>query len=79
MNPCHGVVSLTKLTVLQLIKNVPVFHATRRLVTFSQGPATGPYPELDESTQYPRILFLSTTSILILPYMSTGCPKSLES
>jgi len=38
---------LEKLTVTQLAKNLPAFCGTRRSITVTQGPATGPYTETD--------------------------------
>jgi hypothetical protein len=36
----------------RLVKKFPTVHGTWRLITVSQQPATGPYPELHESNQY---------------------------
>jgi hypothetical protein len=43
-----------KLMITQLVKRLEL----RGLLLSSQDPASGPYPELDESSLYPHILFL---------------------
>jgi hypothetical protein len=46
-------VFLEKLTVAQLVKKYLAFYGTRRFTTVFQEPATGPYPEPDQSNPLP--------------------------
>jgi hypothetical protein len=39
----HILRRLEKLRVFQLVKKFPTFYGTRRFVTYSQEPTTGPY------------------------------------
>jgi hypothetical protein len=49
---------LEKRPVVQLLKNFPAFYGTRRFITWSQEPSTGPYPDPDQSNPYYPILSL---------------------
>jgi hypothetical protein len=50
-------VLLEKLTVIQPVKKSPAFMETEGSSPRSQQPATGPYPEPDESSPHPPTLF----------------------
>jgi hypothetical protein len=56
----NSVEHLEKLIVAQLVKKFPAFYGTRN----SQGPATGFYPERDESSSHPSIYFSKIPSHL---------------
>jgi hypothetical protein len=49
---------LEKLTVDKLVKTFPAFYGTRRFIAVITKPATGPYPETDESSPQLPNLFL---------------------
>jgi len=49
---------LEKLYVPLLVKKFPAFYGTWRFITMSTEPATCSYPEMDESSPHPPIIYL---------------------
>jgi hypothetical protein len=51
---------LEKLIVAQLINKFPTFYVTRKFIAvFTKQPATGPCPEVIESSSHSHNLFVS--------------------
>jgi hypothetical protein len=68
-----------KLVVIQLVKKFSVFYGTRRFVTGSQGPATCPYIESNESRPHSAILFnIHFILTCNLPGLPISCKVSLS-
>jgi hypothetical protein len=61
-------VIIEKLIIAHLLKIFPAFYETRRFITYSQDPATGPYLEPFESSAHPHIMFKIIFNNII-PYM----------
>jgi hypothetical protein len=72
-------VLLEKLTGLQLLKKFPVFYRTQRFFAALTKPATGPYPEPDQSSPWPPTHFLEVHRNIILLFApgSSKWPLSL--
>jgi len=45
-------------TGTQLVRKLPTFYGVQKFITVLKEPAAGSYPESDESSQHPPILFL---------------------
>jgi hypothetical protein len=61
---------LDKQTVAQLLNKFPIFYGTWKFITSLQQPASGPYPEANDSSPSPPIPFKIHFNI-ILPSMSS--------
>jgi hypothetical protein len=67
--PPWSTVLLEKLTVSQLVKKFPTFMEHESSLPYSQEPATGPYPEPDESNPYLTTIFLYVGIIFLSFYV----------
>jgi hypothetical protein len=63
-----------KLIVSQLVNKTPPFTEPECTLPCSQGPATGPYTEPDESSPFPHTLFPSTTNLTLSCHLRLGLP-----
>jgi hypothetical protein len=63
-------------SILQILKNLPVFYGTRKFITVFTKPSTAPYPEPDQSNPYHPTLPLRSILILFI-HLRLGLPSGL--
>jgi hypothetical protein len=66
-----------KLSGPQVLKKFLTFYGTRKLITYSQQPATCPNPEPDRSSPYPHPRSLRF-SLLLSYHLRLGLPRGLH-
>jgi hypothetical protein len=75
-------VLLEKLTVAQLVKKFPTFYRTQGSFSYSQKPATGPYPELFSKHSTHTHTHTHTLCCLLfsvsIPVLFSSCTDGLD-
>jgi hypothetical protein len=74
-----GEILLEKPTVSKPLREFPAFCGNRRTLTCLREPATGLYPEPDESNRHPPILFPFRHSLILSSALGPGVPNGLFS